>query len=320
MGEYRQITAKEVSGKIFQALEQSTQMGWISQVAMASPSTSSQEKYAWLGQSPTFREWLGGRVIKKLSEFDYTITNKKYEATLGIAKDDLDRDKTGQLDIRISDFAERSSTHWAKLISALMISNGTCYDGQNFYDTDHSSGSSGTLSNTLAKAQYTSLDFTTTGKPTAIEMSNAILDMIGHFKTFKDDQGEPINEDASKFKIVVPTVDYWRAAIQAVSQMTLTTSGGASADNPLKSIGFDVSVVLNPRLNVTSYTQYFYVFRSDVKIQSFIMQEEGGVEVQMLDEKSDHYFNTDELLYGLKSKRNAGYGLWQYALRADGTT
>ncbi|MFK5283404.1 Mu-like prophage major head subunit gpT family protein, partial [Lacticaseibacillus paracasei] len=78
-----------------------------------------------------------------------SITNKHYENTLEVALRDLRRDKTGQIQARIQDFADRQLTHWASLLSTLIINapSTVCYDGQFYFDTDHSEGSSGTQSN-----------------------------------------------------------------------------------------------------------------------------------------------------------------------------
>lgn len=319
-GEYLKVTSREVLGLIFAALESDDMMDWVSDCSLESPSNQASEEYGWLGQVPQMREWKGPRVIKKLSESSYTLRNKKYEATLGFKKDDMVREKLGQINARIAEFASRGNSHWAKLMSDLIIANGNGYDGNAFFYASHSEGDSGTLSNELTKTDYTALDFTTTGKPTAIEMSAAILAVIGHFYTYKDDQGEPINEFAKRFRVVCPTVDYWTAARAAVSKELLATSAGGAVSNTLLGKDLQIDVSLNNRLNQTSYTQYFYVFRTDAPIKPFIRQQEGGVDQQSLDENSDHYFKNDELLFGLKTNRAAGYGLWQYAIRADGTT
>lgn len=317
--EYPKITSKEVLGLIYQALEQNDHLSWISQISMATTSTSAREKYAWLGQVPTLREWKGGRVIKRLSEYDYSITNKKYEATLGIQKDDLDREKVGQIQRRVSEFAMRERAHWASLTSTLLTANGTCYDGQAFFSASHSEGDSGTQNNLLTKSTHAALNFDTSGKPTAIEMSAALLSVIGHFYTLKDDVGEPINEFAGSFVVVVPTPDYFSAAQTAISKLTVTTSGGASVDNPLMGAGFNLKAYLNPRLAASS-SVIFYVFRIDAPVLPIIRQQEGPTISQVLDENSDHFFKNDEILYGIKTKRAAGYGMWQYALSCDGTT
>ena len=62
------------------------------------------------------------------------------------------RDKTGQIDIRIREQVQRAQAHWAKLLSDLIIAaeSTVCYDGQYFFDTDHSEGDSGTQDNDLS--------------------------------------------------------------------------------------------------------------------------------------------------------------------------
>lgn len=312
--EMQKITSKEVLGMIFQALEQSSQMGWISQVSMQATSTSASERYAWLGHAPMLREWKGPRKINKLAEYDYTLLNKKYEDTLGVAIDDLDREKVGQLRIRIADMAAREQTHWASLITSLIDSNGVCYDGQNFFDTDHSDNNSGTLSNAVTSSQYSSLNIGTAGEPTAAEASALVMDLISHFYTLKDDQGEPINENAKSFIVLCPTVKMFNPVVTAISKATITTSGGAAVDNPMMGNGLQIQAFLNTRFTST-WANYLWVFRADAPVKAFIRQQEGGVTTQALDEGSDHAFFNDELLFGLKVKRAAGYGFWQYAVR-----
>lgn len=46
------------------------------QIATRVPSTTSQEDYAWLGDMPAIREWVGDRVVRGLAESGYTIKNK----------------------------------------------------------------------------------------------------------------------------------------------------------------------------------------------------------------------------------------------------
>lgn len=48
-------------------------------VATVVPSTSESETYAWLGDIPGMREWIGEREIQNLSGSAYTIKNKDFE-------------------------------------------------------------------------------------------------------------------------------------------------------------------------------------------------------------------------------------------------
>ena len=110
------------------------------------------EEYAWLGQVPAMRQWIGGRDAKGLPEYNFTIRNVHYEATLDFLVRDLRRDKTGQCLTRIRELATRANAHWASLLSTLILNGAStdCYDGEYFFDTDHSEGSSGNQSNDIS--------------------------------------------------------------------------------------------------------------------------------------------------------------------------
>lgn len=311
--EYSKITDKEVLGLIFQALEQDDGASWTSQIGMMATSTNQQEKYAWLGQTPMFREWKGPRVVKKLLEYDYTLRNLPYEVTIGFKDADLRREKVAQIRSRISDLASRQQAHWAQLISTLITTNGTCYDGQAFFSASHSEGSSGTQTNLLTSTEVTALNIGTAGQPTAAEAAAIVNGVTGKFFGFKDDQGEYLNTDATSFIIMVPTPELLAPMQTAVAANTITTSGGASVDNPVKGTGWNFQVKYNPRLAASS-SAVFYVFRTDASVKPFIRQQEGPVNQTVLGPGSDHYFFEKETLYGMDTSRAAGYGMWQYAL------
>lgn len=310
------ITSKEVLGLIFKALETNAGLNWVGPLSLESPSNSAQERYAWLGQVPQLREWKGARQAKQLMEFDYTLKNKKYETTLRVELDDLDRDKTGQLIKRIGELAARTNSHWASLITALIESGEStlCYDGVNFFAATHTEGDSGTQKNLLTATEVPSLDVATATAPTSAEMAAAIFDVIAYMNSYKDDQGEPMNEGASKFIVMTGNPVLYGAATKAVSQ-NIVIAAGAATDNILKNIGIEIMPVYNPRLTAANWTTKFCVFRADAPVQPFIRQSEGGMMVQALAENSDFEFNEDAHLYGLKTKRAAGYGFWQYAAK-----
>ena len=58
-------------------------------------SNTNSNTYGWLGQFPQLREWVGARVVKDISESAYAIVNKKYEATLGIDRANIEDDILG---------------------------------------------------------------------------------------------------------------------------------------------------------------------------------------------------------------------------------
>lgn len=108
-------------------------------VAMTVPSTTKSNTYDWLGDFPTLREWVGDRVVKDMKELAYQIQNKTFEATVGIARTDIEDDNLGTYGPRIRRMGQSAAQHPDLMIAALLAGgeSALCYDGQNFFDTDH---------------------------------------------------------------------------------------------------------------------------------------------------------------------------------------
>ncbi|MFJ3469057.1 Mu-like prophage major head subunit gpT family protein [Pseudomonas sp. NPDC090201] len=108
-------------------------------IATEVPSTSSSNTYGWLGQFPTFREWLGERVLKDMASHAYTITNKKFESSVSVPRDAIEDDEIGVYKPLFQEMGRAAKTHPDELVFALLKAglSTLCYDGQNFFDTDH---------------------------------------------------------------------------------------------------------------------------------------------------------------------------------------
>lgn len=112
-------------------------------IAEEVPSSGSEEKYGWLADMPELRKWVGDRVIKELSGFDYSIPNEDFEATVGVKKNDIVDDKYAIYGKRFQAMG-RSGGKWKDRMAWPMLALGfeeKCFDGQNFFDTDHPVGS-----------------------------------------------------------------------------------------------------------------------------------------------------------------------------------
>lgn len=299
------LSSRAIIGRFYRALEQDAGAGWVNPVSMLFTSDQESETYKWLGQAPAMREWIGGRMAKGFRENGLTIANKKFEATLEVPMDWMRRDKTGQIQVRINEMAQRAQAHWASLLTTLIIAGEStaCYDGQYFFDTDHSEGDSGSQSNDI------DVDITTTTAPTAAEFESAVLKATQQIIGLKDDQGEPMNENARSFVVMVPT-PFMSAAAAALNNPVITT-GSASYTNTLVNLGgFSFQLAINPRL---TWTTKFAVFRSDGGVSPFIRQEEEALKISAIAEGSEEEFTNDRHLYGVKAMRNVGYGYWQKA-------
>ena len=304
------LTQREVIGRYYRTLSQSVGAEWVPNISNYFDSDQDIEKYAWLGQSPVFREWIAGRNAKKLREDAFEIRNKHFEATMDILKRDLRRDKSGQSMVRIDELAMRDASHWASLLSTLIAAGAaaTCYDGQYFFDTDHSEGVSGSQSNSLS-IDISELPVATAGvitAPSPAEFQLCIAQAIAAIVGFKDDQGEPMNENARSFIVQVP-VSLWSTALTAIATPAQVAET-QTALTGLRQGGFNIGVAVDPR---SAWTVNFAVHRTDSAVKSFIRQEEQKSELRMKWFDSEYCFDNDAVQIGVDAWRNVGYGMWQ---------
>lgn len=113
-----------------------------SRIATEVPSRNMTEDYSWIGEFTRLKEWIGERDVKKMSANRYTVTNIKFEGTESIPAEYIEDDNYGLLMPKFQDMGYAAATHPDELIFDLVSKGFThqCYDGQNFFDTDHPVG------------------------------------------------------------------------------------------------------------------------------------------------------------------------------------
>ncbi|KQS90305.1 Mu-like prophage major head subunit gpT family protein [Rhizobium sp. Leaf386] len=298
--QHSQITTRGVRGMILARLDTGP-AAWVNDIAMRVTSDQAIETYAWLGSAPQLREFIGGRQPAELAELSFTISNKDYEGSIRIQSKDMRRDKLGMITIRVNQLADRANDHPAKLLSALIIAGEStvCYDGQYFFDTDHTEGNSGTQSNDITATAVAPT------APTVDEFSKAVMKAIAALYAIKDDKGEPTNQSASEFQLQVP-IAYMAVALEAVT--ALLGDGGKNNTLPVLKGKFSLTVVPNPRL---TWTTKFAIFRTDEAAKPFILQEEDIPDVVDLGPGSEYEKLNKECLFGIDWTGNVGYGYWQ---------
>jgi phage major head subunit gpT-like protein len=304
---------RDIIGRLNQSYEQRFEGSWASRVSLVNTATmSAVEQYGILGANPAMRLWVGPRHAEVLAKKTYEIRNYKYEGTMVVPDEERDRDKTGLLDVRINSFAgEAGADHWEDLVITLINNSetGLCYDGQYFVDDDHLWGDSGTQKNKLTATEIPAANVATATAPTAIEMAPVIMQLVAHMMTFKNDKGRDVNGNAKAFIIFVATAPLFSACAEAIGS-TVFTNGSS---NPLRGLieqGFKFEVKLISRL--TSATDKIRMARADGDLKPFILQDEEGLETQVLGEDSDFHFDNDAIKVGVKARRGAGYGLWEH--------
>lgn len=113
-----------------------------SMVATEVPSTRSGNTYGWAKGWPKLREWIGDRVLHRLLKQGYTIVNRDFEGTIAVDRNAIEDDELGIYGPMSRELGQ-ASTEWPdELVFQLLPAGFTseCYDGQNFFDTEHPVG------------------------------------------------------------------------------------------------------------------------------------------------------------------------------------
>lgn len=269
-------------------------------------STGSDEGYAMLGASPAMREWIGDRQFHQLRSAEFTLKNKHWENSVAIERTDIDDDRLGLLDSTIGDLAEEAACHPDKLLFEILRDGDAneCWDGQFFFDTDHSFGDSGTNSNDLT------YNVTTPSAPTEEEFISAYWQSYSAMLGFTRDNGEPWLRPTANMMggtvLLVPPALY-EGAYQAFRSKSLEKS---------------LAVPEMPRIYSSPYLSaasggdddVFYTLYTGGRIKPFLFQlrEPLRREVEGINTIRDK-----EVKFMCEARYNCGYLAWMYAVRTQ---
>ena len=128
-----------LSGEFAQRLTQLQGIDSYSSLVTVINSNSQSNTYGWLGKFPQLREWVGKRNLLSIKENSYVLENRRFESTLAIDRADIEDDNIGMYPAMAGAMADEVVSFFNRNI-AILLQEGQqtlCYDGQNFFDTDH---------------------------------------------------------------------------------------------------------------------------------------------------------------------------------------
>lgn len=126
---------------VFQKAFQAAEPQWPS-VAMEVRSTTAEEKYGWLGEFASMKEWIGDRQVKNIAASDYAIKNKDYEASVEVKRTDIEDDKIGLYNPLFSEMGRSARVHADESVFTLLKNGFTLksYDGVAYFSASHKVG------------------------------------------------------------------------------------------------------------------------------------------------------------------------------------
>lgn len=264
-------------------------------IAMTVPSVARETTYAWMGQIPNMREWIGEREIQSLSAHDYTIKNRNFELTTRIPVNDIADDQYGVYTPLMSEMGLSAKKH-PDFLTFELLGKGfseKCYDGATFFSDKHS----------MDKDSKTMQSNMGTKKLSAAAYAEARAQMM----TIKGEKGKSLN--------IVPDLLVVAPQNEAIARELLFADLIAGSSNVNKNT-CDLLVV--PELS--DYASQWYLFCTKRYIKPFVFQEREKPKLVCKNKESDdNVFFMDEVLYGIKARYNVGFGLWQLAYGSTGT-
>lgn len=291
---------KGLKSVFMQAYNEASQASLINRICTVVKSDSASEDYPWLGAVPSVREFVGEREAKDLANFNFNITNKEWENTLGIKRTDIDNQKFGMVTLQIQQLAQEAANYKERLVLEFLSGALTtqaapylCYDGQGLFDNDHpppNSPAAGTQDNLGGTALAAA----------------SLWAGIAAMRSFTNDVGRPIG--------CVPDLLLVEPCLEQTAKELLTPwgsgLGGSAATAVLANYGIDV--VVCPSLYTTGTVANGNWILMDTKrvVKPLIFQERTPIEFTALERESDSGFWRNQYVYGTYASYNVGAGAW----------
>jgi len=257
------------------------------------PSNAASETYGWLGAVPQLREWLGEKKVKYMKDYSYTITNKDWEATIAIDRNELEDDQAGIIKPRVQDLAFRAKVFPNKLVSDLVV-NGTtnlAYDAAAFFSNR------ATNDNLLAGTG-------TTEAQILVDLAAARAAMMA----FVDDWGDALEFEPDTI-ICPPALEI--TFVKIMESTTFITASAAGVKNFWSS--HIKNIISDARL---SDADDWYYVASGYPLKPFIYQERKAPKLVAQDKDTDdNAFMRKKYLYSAETRGDAGYGYYEMAVK-----
>lgn len=281
----------------------------MTEYSMEVPSSSRSTMHAWLANQAVVREWKGKRVANSMGARTWEVINRPFELTYEFEVNQILDDLEGLVASAIM-YARDGGEKWARhedLLCANTLEQGDtkeCWDGQNFFDTDHPNDIEG-----ITSGVYSNL---ITGAPLAhASFNNALV----RLKSYKNEDGSPMVGPGNDLKLIVPAA-LELAAEQIVAIKNLTPAAsyglfgtGGMSENPLYG---KAKVVVNQYLS--SDTDWYLTARRGI-VAPIMFQRRQGVETNEQGLNSPIYFEEKKIRIGSDARYEASYTFPQLAIK-----
>lgn len=269
------------------------------QFATTVQSSNLSEEYDFLNSFPSMREMLGEAVIKRLRATGFTIANREWEATIGLAEKLVRSDGFGKLNSRAQMMGVSARQQPDALIAQLLkdgFTTGLDYTGSAFFSAGKTSYAGATAFTNVNTGQINAARF---------EAARARL------KSRQNDEGRPMGLGQKLILLVSPT---WEATARKILTAELTNGGDTNVNRGT------ADLIVWPQLSASGMDNYWFLLEAGMPVKPFIFQEELAPSSREVTDPNDSYVvKNHEFLFQVYASNNVGYCLPQLIEGSNGT-
>jgi len=257
-------------------------------IATVFDSTTEKETYNWLGAVPSMSEWKDQRQLHGLRNFDYTLTNKDWEATVEVERNAIRDDKLGMVTPRIRSLARAYLRFIFEKVFSQLDDGATllAYDGTAMFADTRTIGASANIDNLLSGAYSGS----------SAEIRAAISAAMVAMAAYQDDWGKPMN-------LVPDTIVCSPSMYVAIREALKADVAGQQRTES----EFIKNIISSPWID--SDVLDWYLLCTTEEVKPIIFQNRQNAEFNQVDNPNDsHVFLHKTFLYGVDCRFQVGYG------------
>jgi phage major head subunit gpT-like protein len=286
---------KVVFGQALQAAPQ-----YLAQIATVVPSSSKSQDFPIGALLATIREWLGDRVEQNIAAWTKSLTNKSFEGTVAVDRDDIEDDQIGVYAPAIQQLAAIASRFpYEKVVEALDTdgfgATVTGFDSLPFFSNSHIwPGGYATVQDNLSAANLSGAN-----------AQAGITAMRG----FRGPDGKVLNSKPSVI-LVAPDLEWTARELFLLP----TTTGGAA--NPTYGMFSEANILIEPLLTA----KHWIMLDCTKPIKPLVWQDRKApafVAMTNLDDES--VFMRKKFRYGVDFRGTAAALAWWLAYGSTGT-
>jgi phage major head subunit gpT-like protein len=251
----------------------------VSEIALEMTVSGAATVHAWLEQIPGMREWIGDREIKNLALGKLTVTNRDFESTVSVGRNDIEDDNYGVFSPLIGMMGANSALLWIELAVEALLANGTWADGNPFFCSGRKLG-----------------DSTITNAVTTVLSQGAVETGLSTMLGWTLYSGKPA-QVTPQFLVVGPSLE---ATARAICEADLVSDGTVSVSNTSPARALKVRV--DPRL-VGTHAAKWYITGNKAGVPCVAVQKRKLPVLTKMDKDDDeNVFMRKTFLYGTDAR------------------